>query len=147
MACKFDVQQDQLVCQNCGLKVKASLFPKGKPFVACTKPSLSPPIPKAGTAEMPPLLDRVGNFAAAAARHIAAGAPLCTKEEVAARHAICVGCEFFDGKACTKCGCSVSRQRAYISKLSWATESCPVGKWGPRAPQVEMVPADGSPIQ
>jgi hypothetical protein len=43
MACKFEIQDDQLVCQNCGLKVKASLFPKGRPFVACTKPALSPP--------------------------------------------------------------------------------------------------------
>jgi len=44
MSCKFEVQEDQLVCQNCGLKVKASLFPRGKPFVACTKPSLPPPV-------------------------------------------------------------------------------------------------------
>ena len=81
--------------------------------------------------EMPSLLERVGNFATSAAKHIAAGAPRCTDEEVAARHAICAGCEYFDGKACTKCGCPVSRERAYVSKLSWAGESCPVGKWGP----------------
>jgi hypothetical protein len=79
----------------------------------------------------PPFLERVGNFATSAARHVAAGAPRCTDEEVAARHAICAGCEYFDGKSCTKCGCPVSRERAYISKLSWAGESCPVGKWGP----------------
>jgi hypothetical protein len=23
------------------------------------------------------------------------------------------------------------RERQFISKLSWANESCPVGKWGP----------------
>ena len=79
----------------------------------------------------PPLLERMGNFATSAARHVAAGAPRCTDEQVAARHAICSGCEYFDGKACTKCGCPVSRERTYISKLSWAGESCPVGKWGP----------------
>jgi hypothetical protein len=81
--------------------------------------------------EMPGILERLGNFATSAARHVAAGAPRCTDEQVAARHAICSGCEYFDGKACTKCGCPVSRERAYVSKLSWAGESCPVGKWGP----------------
>jgi len=79
----------------------------------------------------PPFLERVANFATSAARHVAAGAPQCTDEEVAARHAICAGCEYFDGKVCTKCGCPVNRERAYVSKLSWAGESCPVGKWGP----------------
>ena len=79
----------------------------------------------------PPLLERMGNFAKAAVSHVAAGAPRCTDEQVAARHAICSGCEYFDGKACTKCGCPVSRERTYVSKLSWAGESCPVGKWGP----------------
>ena len=47
MACKFEVQEDRLVCQNCGLAVKASLFSKGKPFVACTKPSPPPVVPPA----------------------------------------------------------------------------------------------------
>jgi len=79
----------------------------------------------------PPLLERVGNFAASAVKHVAAGAPRCTAEQIAARHAICASCEFFDGKLCTKCGCPVNRERAYISKLSWAEQSCPVGKWGP----------------
>jgi hypothetical protein len=79
----------------------------------------------------PSFLEKIGNFATSAARHVAAGAPRCTDEQVAARHAICATCEYFDGKACTKCGCAVSRERAYISKLSWAGESCPVGKWGP----------------
>lgn len=80
---------------------------------------------------MPGILQRVGNFAHSAVQHVAAGAPRCTDEQVAARHAICSGCEYFDGKACKKCGCPVSRERTYISKLSWAGESCPVGKWGP----------------
>lgn len=79
----------------------------------------------------PSFFEKVGHFATSAVKHVAAGAPRCTDEQVAARHAICSTCEYFDGKACTKCGCPVSRERAYISKLSWAGESCPVGKWGP----------------
>jgi hypothetical protein len=82
----------------------------------------------------PSFLEKVGNFAAAAAQHVAAGSPRCTDEQVAARHAICAGCEYFDGKLCTKCGCPVSRERTYMGKLSWADQSCPVGKWGPENP-------------
>jgi hypothetical protein len=29
------------------------------------------------------------------------------------------------------CGCPVVREKAFVSKLSWAGEKCPVGKWGP----------------
>lgn len=79
----------------------------------------------------PPLAQRAANFAVAAAQHVAAGAPLASEGEVERRHAICQSCEFFDGKACSKCGCPVVRERQYISKLSWAEQSCPVGKWGP----------------
>lgn len=81
----------------------------------------------------PSLFQKAANFASAAAQHVAAGAPMASDEEIARRHAICVGCEFFDGKACTKCGCPVRREKAYLSKLSWADQSCPVGRWGPVA--------------
>jgi hypothetical protein len=77
------------------------------------------------------LLSKAANFAASAARHVAAGMPRATDEQVAARFAICQTCEHFDGKACKKCGCHVVRKRQFVSKLSWAGESCPVGKWGP----------------
>ncbi len=76
-------------------------------------------------------MQKAANFAAAAAKHIAAGAPLASDEEVARRFAICHGCEFYDGTACKKCGCPVKREKAFLSKLSWADQSCPVGKWGP----------------
>jgi hypothetical protein len=77
------------------------------------------------------LITKARNFAASAARHIAAGAPQATDEQVAERFAICEGCEHFDGRACKKCGCPVVREKKFLSKLSWANESCPVGKWGP----------------
>jgi hypothetical protein len=77
-----------------------------------------------------PLLTKVANFAAAAVQHVAAGAPRCTDEQIAARHDICLGCEHYQGGACTQCGCPVSREKNLISKLAWADQSCPVGKWG-----------------
>lgn len=77
------------------------------------------------------LAQKAANFAASAAKHIAAGAPRCTQEQIDARFAICQACEHFDGKACKKCGCPIRREQAFVSKLAWANEKCPVGKWGP----------------
>jgi hypothetical protein len=77
------------------------------------------------------LIQKAANFAKSAVTHVAAGAPMASEDDVAARHAICVACEHFDGAACIKCGCPVVRERKWLSKLSWARESCPVGKWGP----------------
>lgn len=84
--------------------------------------------PKAAGPEMS-FVQKAANFAASAARHIAAGAPQASEEEVARRFAICETCEHFDGKACRQCGCPVVREKKFLSKLSWANEKCPVGKW------------------
>jgi hypothetical protein len=77
------------------------------------------------------LIQKARNFAASAAKHVAAGMPQATEAQVAERFAVCQACEHFDGKACRQCGCPVVRERQFIGKLSWAKESCPVGKWGP----------------
>lgn len=78
----------------------------------------------------PSLVQKAANFATAAVQHVAAGMPMASDEEVARRFAICQACEHFDGDACRKCGCAVKRERTFFSKLSWASQSCPVGKWG-----------------
>lgn len=82
-------------------------------------------------ATAPSLLQKAANFASSAARHVAAGMPRATQEEIDRRFAICQQCEHFDGKACRQCGCPVVREKQFISKLSWANEKCPAGKWGP----------------
>ena len=87
-----------------------------------------PAFPKASP---PSLARQVANFAASAAKHVAAGAPQCDQEQIDARFAICQTCEHFDGRACKKCGCPIKREQAFVSKLAWANEKCPVGKWGP----------------
>lgn len=89
----------------------------------------------------PSLAQKAVNFAVAATKHIAAGAPMASDEEVARRFAICQQCQHFDGKACGKCGCPVVRERNYLSKLSWADQSCPVGKW---AAEASETPIDAS---
>jgi len=123
--CQFAKQEEGTnVCRVCGLRAPKLAV---RPVANCRGHGGLPSPPS----QPPSFLTRVSNFATSAVKHVAAGAPRCTDEEVASRHAICAGCEYFDGKSCTKCGCPVSRERAYISKLSWAGESCPVGKWGP----------------
>ena len=82
----------------------------------------------------PSLLTKAVNFATSAAAHIAAGAPRASDAEVERRFSICQGCEHYDGKACTRCGCPVVRESRFVSKLAWANESCPVGKWSPAEP-------------
>lgn len=79
------------------------------------------------------LATKAANFAAAAASHIAAGMPMASDEEIIRRHDICLGCEHLQNNACNLCGCPVSRVAAYVSKLSWADQECPIGKWGKAA--------------
>lgn len=78
----------------------------------------------------PSFAQKVKNFAASAINHLASGMPMASDEEVIRRHDICLGCEFYKGNSCQKCGCPVNRQKQFISKLSWANERCPIGKWG-----------------
>lgn len=88
------------------------------------------PDPDLTRTDAPSFLTKVKNFATAAAKHIAAGAPLASDEEIIRRHDICMACEFMKDGACTQCGCPIVRARQYVSKLSWADSECPVGKWG-----------------
>lgn len=80
------------------------------------------------------LLWRITNFATAAAGHVAAGMPMCDDAEIIRRHDICLACEHLQNDACNLCGCPVARVRGYVSKLSWADQECPVGKWGKATP-------------
>lgn len=79
----------------------------------------------------PGVARKVVNFAKSAVLHMASGMPMCTQEQIDARFSICQGCEFYKDGACQKCGCPLNREKQFISKLSWANEKCPVGKWGP----------------
>lgn len=82
------------------------------------------------TRSAPGFLEKVKNFAAAAAGHVAAGMPMASDAEIIRRHDICLACEHLVDNACSQCGCPVARVRGYVSKLSWADQECPVGKWG-----------------
>jgi hypothetical protein len=114
-------------CREAGKKngeCDACILAHGDPL---TVDETHPAYPQAAVS----LLQKAGNFAASTARHVAAGMPQCTQEQIDARFAVCQTCPHFDGKACRMCGCPVKREQAFVSKLAWANEKCPVGKWGP----------------
>jgi hypothetical protein len=91
-----------------------------------------PPVPPPDLArtDAPSFLEKVRNFASAAVSHVAAGMPMCSDEEIIRRHDICLSCEHLKDNACQLCGCPVARAAGYVSKLSWADQECPAGKWG-----------------
>ena len=86
--------------------------------------------PDLARTDAPSFLTKVKNFATAAAQHVAAGMPMASDAEIIRRHDICLGCEHLKDNACQLCGCPVSRAAGYVSKLSWADQECPAGKWG-----------------
>jgi len=117
VTCEFALEAGVYRCLRCGRTARA----KSPPFAIC---------PASDSQVRVSLLQKAANFASSAAKHLAAGMPRATDEEVARRFAICQTCEHFDGKACKLCGCPIVRERQFVSKLSWANEKCPVGKWG-----------------
>ena len=98
---------------------------------AITVDETHPAYPREKPGAAPSLIQKAKNFATSAAKHVKAGMPRASQEQIDARFQICQGCEHFDGKACKKCGCPIKREQAFVSKLAWANEKCPVGKWGP----------------
>jgi hypothetical protein len=97
MACKFEEKGDQLVCANCGLSVKASLFQKGKPFVVCTKPSRAQQVPAAVPVAARGLGDMVSDTLASVG----------ITKDLAQAAASAVGVQ--------DCGCN--KRQAYLNKL------------------------------
>ena len=95
------------------------------------KPDHEPqPAPDLARTDAPSFLAKVRNFATAAVSHVAAGMPMASDAEIIRRHDICLTCEHLVDDACNLCGCPVSRAAGYVSKLSWADQECPAGKWG-----------------
>jgi hypothetical protein len=86
--------------------------------------------PDLSRTDAPGFLNKVKNFAAAAASHVVAGMPMASDADIIKRHDICLQCEHFRDNACSLCGCPLSRVAGYVSKLSWADQECPAGKWG-----------------
>jgi hypothetical protein len=130
MICDFQVEQIapstwQHTCRRCG---RAFLKPAPEYHRQCAS----------GPPEPPPIFARLANFTKAAIGHVLNGCPTCDDGEIARRHAICKSCELYspdpdspDVGICThaSCGCTVRDGRTYLSKLGWADQECPLGKW------------------
>ena len=75
----------------------------------------------------PSIIDKAANLAKASVKYAASGFENVSDSRKRNRMDICKTCEFFGGSednpTCGKCGC-------YLNvKTSWASESCPIGKW------------------
>lgn len=130
-------------CQVCNLEVSSVGI--DKPMMICpakttmnnpanygvTMTNIADPNEQAPPTQPPPLLNKVLNFTKAASQHALRGSPKCTDDQIQERYNICLSCEHFQNNTCSKCGCTLMRERAYMNKLAWADQSCPVGKWGP----------------
>ena len=79
--------------------------------------------------DLPPLLVRGLNFAAAMFRWVAAGRPVRSQSEIDERLAICQSCPQLVENVCQKCGCACVEENSVLNKLALATEKCPIGKW------------------
>lgn len=73
--------------------------------------------------ELPGIARQAFNFGKAVIRHVMAGCPTVSNEEMDRRQAICLGCDQYLDERCAKCGCRLK------SKTAWALERCPLGKW------------------
>lgn len=124
MFCEFDFLGNGYRCKNCGIFIATQ---DGMPPVfPCKKNTIR----EKGESEIS-FLEKIKNFANAASEHISSGMKLASDKTLLDRYNICEDCEFFKNGSCSQCGCPVYRHKKFISKLSWAEQRCPVGKWGP----------------
>lgn len=80
--------------------------------------------------EWPARYRRYRRFAEALLKHVLAGFPRATTQDIAARRKVCDPCWRRDKKTdqCTLCGCKLASRggkKDLISKLAWAGEQCP----------------------
>lgn len=73
------------------------------------------------------LMQQLNQFAWALWNHAKDGFRIVTPQEAETRLAICQACDQFDGNRCLACGCKCTGE--WMNKVTWASESCPKGKW------------------
>lgn len=114
-------------CQHCKNVVNYNLAETGLPKIPCVV-KLSNPVESVKFTK-PNIIVRIKNFLKALWSHLRTGAKRTSLEERQNRLAICTDCEYYDGVACTQCGCPITRHQQFVSKLDWKNQKCPVGKW------------------
>lgn len=123
MFCNFiEIDYGLYKCSRCGV---ALLSKDNMPPVFICNVELS----ASAVHDEPSFIQKIKNFANASIEHITSGMKLAEDSTILDRYKICQSCEFFEKDTCTKCGCPLFSYKKYISKLSWADQACPVGKW------------------
>lgn len=124
MFCNFiQIDGDKFECNNCGITI-TMVDGDEPPVFPCRKNLQKDPEENDVS-----FVQKVVNFGKAMSSHIAEGLPQCSDEQILKRYKICEGCDFFDNGTCSKCGCPLFRNKRYVSKLAWADQECPIGKW------------------
>ena len=77
----------------------------------------------------PNFMKKIKNFAQATIGHLFKGMPICDDNTIEKRYRICQRCEHFVSNSCVLCGCPLTRNRKFISKLAWSDQKCPINKW------------------
>lgn len=124
-----NTKEDQFICTICNNIYKIPDAHIDLPKLLCKKLILqnNPSIKKIKTKIS--FRKKIANFILASIKHILNGGKRTSQEEREKRYSICQNCEFFDNNSCTQCGCPISRHEKFISKLDWANQHCPIGKW------------------
>ena len=104
------------VCGEC-----ESQWIDGIPPTPGVKTTYTPAINRFGPP--PSARERIASALAALRRFVSSGGKLLSAEAEKARRAVCDGCEFKDGKWCTRCGCFLWAKRRLPE------EHCPLAKW------------------
>ncbi len=106
--CNFVKIDDHYECSKCGTKVSFSDQDE-PPLFPCRSPL------KANAADIPSAIKEM--------------IPDSSLDLIEQRYSICSSCEFLQNSTCVKCGCNITRDRNYMSKLSNKNASCPINKW------------------
>lgn len=126
----------QWVCSRCGrgdVERRDTLDRIRRPCTAVEGDELTPAQPS-----LPPFGKRLANFSRAAITHLLNGCPTCTQEQIDQRVTICRKCPLYrpdtdnpEVGSCThaKCGCGITREVKFLSKVGWLDQACPLGKW------------------
>ena len=128
------IDNNKYKCKNCGNNMTYIDDGTGLPLIPCAtkiSESITENLNKSLQVKpnQPNIFRKGINFLLSAIKHILTGAKRTSKEERDRRLSICTECPYYDGVACTKCGCPITRYQQYISKLDWKDQKCPIGKW------------------
>lgn len=103
-------------CINCGLKIKAADRQTSMPIMPCNQIFLKKN-------------QSMDNYVDGIIEWFKDNQDLASRETINHRLSICEGCEFYRNDTCTKCGCSMIRNRNFVGKILKKDSSCPENKW------------------